>query len=185
MDEKLLARDAVDLNIKLMKWRMLPNIDLELIKSTKCLLFGSGTLGCQLARNLIGWGVRNITFVDYGRVSYSNPVRQSLFDFEDSCGGGRPKAEVAAERLKRIFPDIQSQGISIEIPMPGHYVGEAQVEKTVEAIKVIDALVAEHDAVFLLTDSRESRWFPTLLANKHQKISFAVALGFESFCVIR
>ena len=70
-----LARDAVDLNIKLMKWRMLPNVDLELIKGTKCLLFGSGTLGCQLARNLSGWGVRHITFIDYGKVSYSNPVR--------------------------------------------------------------------------------------------------------------
>jgi len=46
MDEKILAREAVDLNIKLMKWRMLPNVDLELIKSTKCILFGSGTLGC-------------------------------------------------------------------------------------------------------------------------------------------
>ena len=75
MDEKILARDAVDLNIKLMKWRMIPYVDLEVIKSTRCLLFGAGTLGCQLARNLIGWGVRNITFVDYGKVSYSNPVR--------------------------------------------------------------------------------------------------------------
>lgn len=185
MDEKILAREAVDLNIKLMKWRMLPNVDLELIKSTKCILFGSGTLGCQLARNLIGWGVRHITFVDYGRVSYSNPVRQSLFDFEDSCNGGRWKAETAAERLKKIFPDIVTEGITIEIPMPGHYVGEAQVQSTCEAIQTLDALVASHDAVFLLTDSRESRWFPTLLANKHQKISFAVALGFDSFCVIR
>lgn len=46
MDEKLLAGEAVDLNIKLMKWRMLPNIDLEVMKNTRVLLFGSGTLGC-------------------------------------------------------------------------------------------------------------------------------------------
>lgn len=74
------------------------------------LLIGAGTLGCQLARNLIGWGIRKITFVDYGKISYSNPVRQSLYDFEDSTKGGRPKAEVAAEKLKKIFPDIESEG---------------------------------------------------------------------------
>jgi ubiquitin-like modifier-activating enzyme ATG7 len=52
-----------------------------------------------LARNLIGWNIRNITFVDYGRVSYSNPVRQSLFDYEDSLNGGKLKALAAAEKL--------------------------------------------------------------------------------------
>ncbi len=81
MDEKSLAREAVDLNIKLMKWRLLPTLDIPKIQNKKCLLFGAGTLGCQLARNLIGWGVKNITFIDYSKVSYSNPVRQTLYDF--------------------------------------------------------------------------------------------------------
>jgi ubiquitin-like modifier-activating enzyme ATG7 len=36
-------------------------------------------------------GVNHITFLDYGKVSYSNPVRQSLFDLEDSKNGGKPK----------------------------------------------------------------------------------------------
>ena len=35
-----------------------------------------------------GWGVRHITLVDNGRVSYSNPVRQSLFTFKDCLEGG-------------------------------------------------------------------------------------------------
>jgi hypothetical protein len=55
---------------------------------------GAGTLGCSVARTLLAWGVRHITFVDSGRVAFSNPVRQSLFNFEDCLEGGRPKAEV-------------------------------------------------------------------------------------------
>lgn len=40
----------------------------------RCLLLGAGTLGCSVARTLLGWGVRRVTFVDNSRVAYSNPV---------------------------------------------------------------------------------------------------------------
>lgn len=53
-----------------------------------------------------GWGVRTITFVDYGTISFSNPMRQSLFEFADSQNGGKPKAAAAASALKRIFPGV-------------------------------------------------------------------------------
>ena len=48
-----LADQAVDLNLKLMKWRIAPGLDLERIKNTKCLLLGAGTLGSYVARNLM------------------------------------------------------------------------------------------------------------------------------------
>lgn len=79
-----LSESSVDLNLKLMRWRLLPSLDLELISLTRCLLLGAGTLGCNVARCLLGWGVRNITLVDNGSVSYSNPVRQSLYSFKVS-----------------------------------------------------------------------------------------------------
>lgn len=79
-----LAESSVDLNLKLMRWRLLPSLDLDTISQTGCLLLGSGTLGCNVARCLLGWGVRRITMLDNSTVSYSNPVRQSLFQFKVS-----------------------------------------------------------------------------------------------------
>ena len=56
MDPQTLAADAVDLNLKLMRWRIAPQLDLERIQNTRCLLLGAGTLGCAVARCLMVGG---------------------------------------------------------------------------------------------------------------------------------
>jgi len=108
MDPGNLAEQAVGLNLKLMKWRQAPELNLEILKETKCLLLGSGSLGCQVARNLLSWGFTKMTFVDNGRVSYSNPVRQCLFTFEDSRAEDNYKAQVAARRIAEVYPKVES-----------------------------------------------------------------------------
>jgi hypothetical protein len=48
-----LADQAADLNLKLMKWRVAPSLDLDRIKNAKCLLLGAGTLGSYVSRILL------------------------------------------------------------------------------------------------------------------------------------
>lgn len=113
MDPRSLADQAVDLNLKLMRWRLMPDIKLEKIQNTKCLLLGAGTLGCYVARGLLGWGIRNITFLDNSKVSFSNPVRQPLFEFGDCLDGGKAKAQCAADGLKKIWPGVVSLSLGV------------------------------------------------------------------------
>lgn len=184
MDPVKLAEGSTYLNLKLMKWRLLPELNLDSIAGQKCLLFGVGTLGCGVARNLLSWGVKHITVVDSGRVSYSNPVRQNLYRHEDALNK-RPKAATAAERLLEICPGAVVKGVSVHIPMPGHNVSESMRAECVEEFSIIDSLVKEHDVLFLLTDSRESRWLPTVLGGAYGKVVMNSALGFDSYLVMR
>ncbi|XP_010445799.1 PREDICTED: ubiquitin-like modifier-activating enzyme atg7 [Camelina sativa] len=185
MDPIKLAASAVDLNLKLMKWRAVPSLNIDVLSSVKCLLLGAGTLGCEVARLLMRWGIRKITFVDYGKVAMSNPVRQSLYTFEDSIGGGEFKAVAAVKRLKQVFPAVEPSGVVMAIPMPGHPISSQEEDSVLADCKRLSDLIESHDAVFLLTDTRESRWLPSLLCANANKIAINAALGFDSFMVMR
>ncbi|KAH9957985.1 hypothetical protein BJV74DRAFT_880132 [Russula compacta] len=189
MDPKVwndrVADQAVDLNLKLMRWRILPALDLAKIAQTRCLLLGAGTLGCYVACTLMGWGIRKITLVDSGRVHFSNPVRQQLFEFDDCLHGGRPKDKAAAERLKRISPGVDARGVTLSIPMPGRPIPPGSEEQAKADVNALEGLFDGHDAIILLMDSRESRWLPTVLGSAKGKIVLSAALGFDPYLVMR
>ena len=69
--------------------------------------------------------------------------------------------------------------------MPGHPVPPASVEQVKKDVATLEALVDAHDAVFLLMDSRESRWLPTVLGAAKGKMVLNAALGFDTFLVMR
>jgi len=182
-----IAENAVDLNINLMKWRMCPMLNTDIIRNQKYLLVGAGTLGCHVSRALLGWGARHITFLDNGKVSYSNPVRQSLYTFEDSKNiGNNYKAILAAEMLKKVFPMVDSKGFRLNIPLPGRtLIDDKAKEEYFKNLEILENQIKECDVMFLLTDSRESRWYPTVIAKAYNKLVITAAIGFDSYLVMR
>jgi ubiquitin-activating enzyme E1 C len=78
-------------------------LDKALLKKSTIFLAGVGALGCEIAKDLALAGVGKIIMVDLDTIETSNLSRQLLFRMEDI---GRPKAEVAAKRVKELNPDL-------------------------------------------------------------------------------
>lgn len=73
------------------------------LKAAKVLAVGTGGLGAPMLQYLAAAGVGTIGIVDFDKVEASNLHRQILFGVSDI---GRPKVEVAKERLQEINPHI-------------------------------------------------------------------------------
>jgi molybdopterin/thiamine biosynthesis adenylyltransferase len=75
--------------------------NLEKMQKAKVLVVGCGAIGNETVKNLILAGFRKITLVDMDHVVRSNLNRCMFFDDEDA-ERKRPKAEVVAEKAKRM-----------------------------------------------------------------------------------
>lgn len=64
----------------------------------------------------------------------------------------------------------------MQIPMPGHTIGDSMKQGVIEDLEKIISLVKSHDVLILLTDSRESRWLPTMLGATYKKVSIYTQL---------
>jgi len=73
------------------------------LKNAKVLVIGAGGLGCPVLQYLTAAGVGSIAISDFDSVSESNLQRQILYNTDDI---GKPKAEIAAERLKKLNPNV-------------------------------------------------------------------------------
>ena len=70
------------------------------------------------------------------------------------------------------FSFQNAQGHVLNIPMPGHTIFSK--EATTKDILHLQSLIESHDAIFLLTDSREARWLPSVLGAAYGKVSHCV-----------
>uniref|UniRef100_A0A673KWT1 Ubiquitin-like modifier-activating enzyme ATG7 n=1 Tax=Sinocyclocheilus rhinocerous TaxID=307959 RepID=A0A673KWT1_9TELE len=80
-----------------------------------------------------------------------------------------------------------AEGYNMSIPMPGHPVNfsELTMAQARQDVEQLEKLISEHDVVFLLMDTRESRWLPTVIAASQRKLIVNAALGFDTFVVMR
>jgi len=84
----------------------LPELGVEgqrALLGARVLLIGAGGLGCPLAQYLAAAGVGTLGLVDFDVVDASNLQRQILYGTGDV---GRPKVEVARERIQAMNPDV-------------------------------------------------------------------------------
>jgi molybdopterin/thiamine biosynthesis adenylyltransferase len=73
--------------------------------NTACIMIvGVGALGCEIAKDFALMGIGKLILVDLDTIETSNLSRQMLFRSGDE---GRPKAEVAAERIKEMNPYLK------------------------------------------------------------------------------
>lgn len=78
----------------------------ERLLQSKVLLVGAGGLGSPVALYLAAAGVGTIGVVDGDTVSITNLQRQVLHSTPDV---GRPKVEVAKERISALNPDVKAE----------------------------------------------------------------------------
>lgn len=74
------------------------------IKRAKVLVVGAGGLGCPVLQYLNAAGVGTLGIIDFDKVEIHNLHRQILYTTEDI---GKPKAPVAASRLKQANLNVQ------------------------------------------------------------------------------
>jgi adenylyltransferase/sulfurtransferase len=113
--------------------------DQKRLAEATVLVAGAGALGNEVLKNLALAGVGRLIVADFDTVESSNLSRSVLFTEEDR---GRNKAEVAAEAIGRINPDVAVRPIAGDIT------------------RVLGGGVFRHvDAVVGCLDNREARLF--------------------------
>jgi molybdopterin/thiamine biosynthesis adenylyltransferase len=127
------------------------------LKAARVLLVGMGGLGAPAALYLAAAGVGTLGLADADAVSLSNLQRQVLYQTGDV---GRPKVEVAAERLTAINPHVAVEPHPVWLD--ARNAGE---------------LIARYDLILDGTDDFATRFAVSDACVKHGKTLVSGALG--------
>lgn len=88
--------------------------DVDKVRNAKVMVIGAGALGNEVLKNLALLNVGNIVVVDFDRIERRNLCRSVLFRTEDA-EQNQPKAQIAAQRIKEINPDVKLEVINGDI----------------------------------------------------------------------
>jgi molybdopterin/thiamine biosynthesis adenylyltransferase/rhodanese-related sulfurtransferase len=86
---------------------ILPEVGMEgqrRLRAARVLVIGAGGLGSPILSYLAAAGVGTIGIVDFDTVDLTNLQRQIIYATDDV---GRPKLEVAAQRVRSMNPDVE------------------------------------------------------------------------------
>jgi adenylyltransferase/sulfurtransferase len=109
----------------------------EIVRDATILVVGAGALGNEVLKNLALMGVGNILIADFDTIEDSNLSRSILFRSSDR---GRSKAEVAAEAVKALNPDVRVKA----------WHGDINYEMGLGVFRHVDAVIG-------CLDNREAR----------------------------
>jgi molybdopterin/thiamine biosynthesis adenylyltransferase/molybdopterin synthase catalytic subunit/rhodanese-related sulfurtransferase len=128
------------------------------LRAARIAVVGAGGLGVPVLQYLAGAGIGRLTLIDGDHLEPSNLHRQTWYALAD-CG--KPKAELAAARVRALNPDVD-----VHV-----HVGRLNAENGTR-------LLAEHDLVidctdnfatkFLINDLAQSLGLPAVFASVHQ-----------------
>jgi molybdopterin/thiamine biosynthesis adenylyltransferase len=130
------------------------------LRNAKACIVGMGGLGSAIAPKLVGMGIGYLRIIDRDIVSRSDLHRQHLYDVDSV---GKPKVEVAFQKLSRLNPDVKVD------PIP----------ESLNSTNA-DLLIADVDVILDGLDSPETRYIVNRTCNKY-KIPFVFGAAIEAF----
>lgn len=68
--------------------------------------------------------------------------------------------------------------------MPGHFIVESQIDNVYSDLLTLEEEIQNHDILLNCFDSREARYFPTLLGALYRKRVFSIGIGYDSFVIV-
>jgi molybdopterin/thiamine biosynthesis adenylyltransferase/molybdopterin synthase catalytic subunit/rhodanese-related sulfurtransferase len=128
------------------------------LRAARVLVVGAGGLGVPVLSYLAGAGIGRLGIVDGDLLEASNLHRQPLYSFDAI---GRPKAQLAATRLRALNPDVEVQVYNLRLTV-------ANAADLISGWDLIIDCTDNFSSKFLLNDACVTARKPAILSSIYQ-----------------